>query len=172
MKTPQYTIVTTPRESSGSHYYSAGYRGTAIGALRNTITEAFADAKAFNSDPAMLAELRTVRFWVYVNGGYVRLTLPPGGKVIAHVKCDDAEGEGFSRNVQTWERHPEMHGFALRKVTEKGRDCDGGYSFGYQMVCAYDRLARILCMFTGHHTPDWQPAESEQRDYAAEAAGY
>lgn len=178
MKTPHFTLVTTPRERDsagqpeGMCYYSAGYRGVRMGALRNTIAEAFADAKRFNSDPEMLRELRTLRFWVFLNGGYVRITLPPGDKVVGRVKCDDAGGEGFSRNVQTWERHPEMRGHVLRKVTESGRDCDGPYRTGYEMACSYDRLARILCTFTEARTPDWQHLDSYQRDYAAEAAGY
>lgn len=169
MKTPKFTIVTAPSES-GSHYYSAGYRGAAIGALRNTITEAFADAKAFNADPEMLAELRTLRFWVYINGGYVRLTLPPGGKVVGHVKCDDADGEGFSRTVETWQRHPALHGYVLHEISERGRDCDGGYSRHSKAICAYASLAAHH--YAGMALPYWVWSEIGQHDHRAEAAGY
>jgi hypothetical protein len=62
---------------------------------------------------------------------------------------------------------------------ETGRDCDGRYERGGELVCALGDLAGRdafaefpIAENAGIKAPEWRRATGYQRDHAAEAAGY
>jgi hypothetical protein len=110
------------------------------------------------------------RFWVVVNGDYVKLTLSPGAELV-HSSGGPTE-EGWRRETEWWGYDADEarieHAYWTRE-----RDCDGLFESSGESSCplaesamvpGYDDLAVLL--------PHWQNCESRQRDYQAEAAGY
>jgi hypothetical protein len=107
------------------------------------------------------------RFWTYQTGA-VRIKIR-AGQVLRHSSGGPTD-EGYS-----WEAVE--YTFDGATVTAQwavdARDCDGRITRNSATQCAADRLT------AGYHDeeeglrfPDWQGGLSEQRDYAAEAAGY
>lgn len=113
---------------------------------------------------------RTVRFWIFENLGYVRLTLRPG-QTLAWAS-GGATDEGWSSRCVRWKHDGDT---VSCEVTEDGRDCDGRSSWGADLVCPVENLRAwhpSLDYAPAEGCPDWQEAATFQRDYAAEAAGY
>lgn len=114
-----------------------------------------------------------LRFWDFVNGGWVKLTLYPG-KRLQHTRggpCD----EGYQWTTETWWRDDD--GLVHCRYQTDGRDCDGRYSSEQEVTCdpkfldlndATDADGNRL----GFGTPAWATFHSSQRDHAAEVAGY
>lgn len=117
---------------------------------------------------------RPARFWVWVNGGWVRLSLLPGECL--SWRSFRYTDEGWSEVFNTWHHHFR----AVRwEWSESALDCDGRIDRGGEMVCPIgqlsDRDVYSLCDADenrGILAPEWEPVERYQRDHAAEAAGY
>ena len=83
------------------------------------------------------------RFWVYVNGGPVKLTLRPG-EVLEHYQCWTTD-EGWSSEYCRWgwDCEDEDHGGELFREWEScGRDCDGRLDRSGVDVCDMEDMQR------------------------------
>lgn len=116
------------------------------------------------------------RFWDYVGGGWVKITLRPGEELIRDTggPCD----EGYSYKREGW-THERDH-VAYRWASDS-RDCDGRYQDDGKLCCpladlrARDALdPELPDATTGpwRWLPVWGRARRSQRDFTAEAAGY
>ena len=114
------------------------------------------------------------RFWVWHRCGWAKLTLAPGQSLTTFE--GGATDEGFRREVSTYTHHGEA---VVCEWSETGRDCDGRYERGGELVCPLADLgardaheAFPIRENVGIRAPEWQRATGYQRDHAAEAAGY
>lgn len=108
----------------------------------------------------------TARFWDWVNGGWVKITLR-AGQVLSRTYGGPTD-EGYSR---TWERW-EFDGAEVEyECCTEGRDCDGRHESGCTVVAWVSELAIRI---EGHALPipNWRKESAHQRDHTAEAAGY
>ena len=105
------------------------------------------------------------RFWVYLNGGPVKLTLRPGQRRSwCTFRWTD---EGWDSEWITWEHQ----GDRVQRCWESdGTDCDGRLRQGGESYVLLTELKGRE--FEGLAWPIWRAADRWQRDYAAEAAGY
>lgn len=110
------------------------------------------------------------RFWVYVNGGPVKLTLRPG-QSLEHVTGGPTE-EGWQSSATRWTHDAEC-GVVAREWAEDGRDCDG------RSGSSGEDYAPYAALLTGYHDeadgvtyPVWTETEERCYDLTAEAAGY
>ena len=124
------------------------------------------------------------RFWIYWNGGLVRLTLRPGQSLSYwHGEPTD---EGYSARGETV-RHEGTH--VYREWTREGRDCDGRHRESGDEMAPLDKLAArfvgdyapvddlaakvIAGPLAGVLYPAWEEARAvEVFDEFAQAAGY
>lgn len=111
------------------------------------------------------------RFWIFLHGDFVKLTLAPG-QAFEHVVAGRTE-EGFCYQHECWEHV----GDAIeRSFYCRERDCDGLFERGGDLVCALDELAARKPYGTDDpaiRLPEWRDGiDVWQRDHAAEAAGY
>lgn len=120
--------------------------------------------------------MRNARFWEYVNGDYVKLTLAPGQELV-HSQGHRTE-EGWQRESKWWAYDAEQ-GVVLCDLETAARDCDGRFDHSWEGSCAVDRLRVQVPYRDEHYTdpeeircPDWETIDRRQRDYAAEAMGY
>ena len=111
-----------------------------------------------------------VRFWVYANGGAVRLTLAPG-QSLEHVE-GGAHAEGWYREGCQWMLSPD--GLTVeREYWTDGQDCDGRLSTdGEDVTPVADLAAGYRDDGEGVTYPVWGSGRTSQRDEHAEAAGY
>lgn len=117
---------------------------------------------------------RTARFWEFINGTWVKLSLKVGQSV-KHVHHSRDE-EGYSLEVNRW-THAE-NGFVFNAFFMEGTDCDGRVTRGGELRCHVEKLKARERVW---HDPDpdapklipkWEKVEAFNRDYSAEAAGY
>lgn len=111
------------------------------------------------------------RFWIYLNGGPVKLTLKPGQTLRWHTS--GPTGEGWHAEGEEWF----FDGCTLWKSWwSDGQDCDGRLQQYGVSTCPVDKLAvRDLSEFSefaGILLPEWQGVDAGQRDEYAEAMGY
>jgi hypothetical protein len=109
------------------------------------------------------------RFWVFVNGNDVKLTLKPGqglqwGKSWRH-------DEGWSSEDYYW-RYPKDGGVIFRSHGTDGTDCDGRMSTIHESFCFPEDLQAHFVDEDTPMLPKWERINSRQRDYQAERAGY
>ena len=165
-----FTILTRPTEYGP--LYAAGFseKGSelTVSQWTHSLPKAFRAANEANENPALLAQLRNVRFWEFINCGWVRITLRPGQKLAWHRSSND--DEGYSHCSESWEHEGTR---VIHQWGEDCSDCDGRMTTGGESTCSMDRLATV----PGYNAPeilrpDWKKVSSDQRDYAAEAAGY
>ena len=120
---------------------------------------------------------RRVRFWAWVNGAPVRLSLRPGESLSwATGRTTD---EGWRREGFDWAADDAG---VTRYRWANERDCDGRADWGTEDYCPADRLAVIEPPgwgfdrsgrgWDGLAWPAWVPVDRTQRDHSAEAAGY
>ncbi len=130
--------------------------------------------------------IRTARFWEYLNGGWVKLSLREGDTIAHHE--GGAHEEGYSVTFLTYEYDGET---VTREAHTDSRDCDGRTSETTIVECDVSKLATRApyvdpgfvptmrapydetyqpCL--GAMFPTWERVKSRQRDYNAEAAGY
>lgn len=133
-------------------------------------------------DCAVRTEPTNARFWVYINGDFVKLTMNPGD-VLEHYSSEDTE-EGWASEYDCWSYED---GVIDREYVSDGRDCDGRLSHASQSYCRVGALKAdespkgptFLTWETrgnppcdSHLRPLWIFGDSSQRDYSAEAMGY
>lgn len=126
---------------------------------------------------------RNARFWAYVNGSAVKLTLRPG-QTLRWYRGWTHE-EGWSSELLEWEYDAD-DAEVVRQVVTDGRDCDGrltrvqtdycpvGQLTGgnYPSVTGLGLSAMEIAAWNEVVWPNWQEASRCQRDEFAEAAGY
>ena len=117
--------------------------------------------------------MRNCRFLVFINGDDVKLTLRPG-QTLEHFQ-GGATDEGWSSEFESWTLSDDGDELRREYVTD-GSDCDGRlshYATAYASTdpdsfhAGHDPYKQRPALF-----PYWTEASREQRDYAAEAAGY
>lgn len=106
------------------------------------------------------------RFWAWVNGGWVKLSLLPR-EALSHREGGPCE-EGYDVTWTTWEH--EGTG-VFRSTFRDARDCDGRITREYDDFADAGSLAAVRAD-DGTMRPDWHELECQSRDYAAEAMGY
>lgn len=121
------------------------------------------------------------RFWVRVNGGFVKLTLRPGQE-LEHYAWERTD-EGFESQWSVWAH---LGYVVAHQWAQNSRDCDGRL---HRSGRCYARLSRLYAhqqwygrLVDGELVriidqdapplPIWEGFDESQRDYAAEAAGY
>jgi len=116
----------------------------------------------------------TARFWVYANGGPVKITLAPGCSLSwsSGGACD----EGYSYEQYRWENCRDS---VTEEFYSSARDCDGRTEHSVEYECTRERLLLgnlprpdAAPFWDGVRWPDWKIVDSCRRDHAAEAAGY
>ncbi len=116
--------------------------------------------------------MKNVRFWAYVNGGPVKVTLKPGQKLEHNV--GGPTDEGWHSESTSWE-YPADEEAVYRCWCSDGRDCDGRLTRGGEDRCESGRLS------CGYDDPEdagvVYPAWDEVRDHGvydeyAQASGY
>lgn len=114
-------------------------------------------------------EQRNARFWAWVNGDWVKITLHPD-TALTHTEGGPNE-EGFSYETTTWTHNGHV---VTRQWCEESRDCDGRLDRSGEEYCPLSMLAdsECVCDEDGPRHPSWQHVDASQRDYAAEAMGY
>lgn len=109
----------------------------------------------------------TVRFWIYENGGWVKLALMDGDAI--YRLTGGPTDEGYHREGTTWSR---SGGMVYRSWWTDGRDCDGRYETEGRDECPITEL-RTEQSYDGEvDLPNWGNRRTSQRDHTAEAAGY
>lgn len=119
--------------------------------------------------------MRNARFWVYINGGPVKLTLRPG-QVLRHY-VGWTHDEGWSSEMHEWEHDGDA---VVRRWEMAGSDCDGPLTTYGEDSCDLVWLRarephsepHEHANYIGVMWPEWQRGRREQRDVFAEAAGY
>jgi hypothetical protein len=101
---------------------------------------------------------RNIRFNVWANGSQCVLTLRPG-QTLRHYTAQSTD-EGWESEEQFWEH---MGDHIAHDFHSDGRDCDGRLERGGRVIAQAIKPSGF---------PDWEDADTYQRDYSAEAAGY
>lgn len=120
------------------------------------------------------------RFWVYVNGGPVRLTLKPGQQLQHHTW--ERHEEGWSSEATSWE-YPDDEDAVYREWCLDGRDCDGRLTRHGADRCDVANLSDGVEIdnefyedhhyWTGKFWPAWDQHEPGMTyDEFAQASGY
>ena len=107
-----------------------------------------------------------LRFYIYWNDDYVRLTLSPEKSITLVSGGPDEEGY----NITEEEYRHDGDGVICFIHTD-GRDCDGPLETFYKGYCRADGLAQHPA-FDHDTMPYWSRVSSSQRDRYAEAMGY
>lgn len=110
--------------------------------------------------------MKTVRFWTYLNGGPVRLSLAEG-QTLHHWQGRRTD-EGWEGEGHTWTLD---HGVVHLQAVSDGCDCDGRLTRWREGICPVRDLAKVGAD-NGIDYPAWQDADAGQIDATAEAAGY
>lgn len=104
---------------------------------------------------------------IWINDGWVCFIIPIGGKISFSTGGKTDEGY-HSTNSMIW--HDEDTNTIFLNEDNDNYDCDGRHSSKWLGTCHVDNL------FDGERdgvsVPEWDTAESEQRDYFAEAMNY
>lgn len=124
--------------------------------------------------------MKNVRFWEYINGSMVKVTLKPHQSLYHH--NSSWTEEGWQSDEHTWRHEGER---IILEYAHEAQDCDGRYSrsaeyvFGGVESREYERgqtarQRRFGIELSDNYFPVaiWQNAGSRQRDYTAEAMGY
>jgi hypothetical protein len=114
--------------------------------------------------------MRNVRFWDFINGGPVKLTLRPD-QILRHYQSEPTD-EGWRSEENSWE-YIAAEGRVLSDYCSDGVDCDGRLSYGGQRYF-YVFDASAGGELDGIRYPAWERVERNEwrRDWQAEAAGY
>lgn len=131
---------------------------------------------------------RNARFWQWLNGGWVKITLRPG-QTLTHATGGETE-EGWSFEGRNWHHDGDA---ITSTVSQESLDCDGRFDASFAFKCPLgDLRARdmhaeeqeravaqekdpTLPYFNesiGIFAPDWERLNASQRDHEAERAGY
>lgn len=115
------------------------------------------------------------RWWTWLNGGWIKLTLKPGQRL--QWGFGQTDSEGWSREYWSWEY---VECDVLPRIEsefhEEAMDCDGRLDRDVSLVCPIKDLAAREVYDSDekvtYWTPEWERMHAGQRDYSAEAAGY
>jgi hypothetical protein len=107
------------------------------------------------------------RFWHYVNGGLVKITIKPGQE-LSH-STSEQHDEGYSFQAASW-RYDGAH--VQRECTGGGKDCDGFISYSYDAICSVDKLHTDWNKYSEVYYPTWQNTDARQYDQYAEMMNY
>jgi len=119
--------------------------------------------------------MKNARFWSYINGAFVKITLKPDQKMTWHMW--EPTDEGFTAEIVTWENDTYLNA-VVRDVQTNGSDCDGQHGYYQTDVCSINKLSSRSVSFDDDETfrpkfvPEWQKQSSEVYDQFAQAAGY
>ena len=114
--------------------------------------------------------MKNARFWEFINGDAVKLTLKPGQR-LEHCQHGPTD-EGWSSTATSWQLDKSGR-FLRREITSDGRDCDGRHSSECDSIATADPADYVPMYYTPElRRPNWLMAHSSQHDYTAEAAGY
>lgn len=111
----------------------------------------------------------TARFWVWHNGGWVKLSLK-AGQELRHDYIYPTD-EGYRAESNTWVNES---GCVRWCWHTQETDCDGRHADGGELVCKVEDLAKMMPAWDNEtiRRPEWNVEEKYSRDFAAEAAGY
>jgi hypothetical protein len=110
------------------------------------------------------------RFWDFVNGDAVKLTLKPGQR-LDHYQGGPTD-EGWHSSATSWSLD-EAGVFLYRESMSDGVDCDGRLTSGCDVIASAKPADFVPMYYTPElRRPDWQDVDRYHRDHAAEAAGY
>ena len=113
-------------------------------------------------------QTKNARFWTRHNGGHVQITLRPGQALEAH--AGGPTDEGYSWTQTRWTLSDDT---VTVEYHTHACDCDGPLDTAATLHCDLTDLASgYHCPDSGIRFPDWQHADTWQRDCFAEAAGY
>src|SRR5262245_25773554 len=115
------------------------------------------------------------RFWDWINGDWVKITLKPGQLI---------RSRSYRRNEEGWDLLEQAwclcsDGFVRNSWRFQSKDCNGRYDSGGGMQCHVMRLKQKdqyeiapCASHRGILTPDWRGLKGShwQRDHSAEAA--
>lgn len=108
------------------------------------------------------------RFWEYINGDWVKITLHPGQE-LEHCVGEKHE-EGVTWEANRWEHTGDT---VIHECTRWGRDCDGRWETRLDFETSLEELDIRQRELNGEVGPvGWDVKDSSQRDYTAESAGY
>lgn len=119
---------------------------------------------------------RNMRFWEYINGDWVKITLHPGELLWRAVGGPTDEGWFSKENRLFWDGETLTHEWA-----SSGQDCDGrmdrsGEEYATDLrehkVVSYDPSKGVDDVKFIGPVPDWTERKTSQRDHSAEAMGY
>jgi hypothetical protein len=123
--------------------------------------------------------VKTARFWVWVNDGWVKLSIPPG-QCLTWSEAHPTD-EGWSGQSQCWTNTGEE---VILEWTDEGRDCDGFISHEGTSTCPIEQL-RARDMYSpetwggdpptenkGIFAPEWEHDRHSVYDEEAVKAGY
>ena len=116
------------------------------------------------------------RFWTYVNGGWVKLTLEPGQFFEWHE--GGPTDEGWDWTTHTWQSIGE---YVSHITARNACDCDGRMEWANRyrahVLALRNHLPYTPALFPlGDNkpllVPRWETISRSQRDHEAEKAGY
>lgn len=109
---------------------------------------------------------RNARFWIFVHGSDVKITLRPGDEVQYSHSQDTDEGWRRESRVYTFDGV-----FVRNESHSRERDCDGLMEHFGEYLCHVDNL-KDGPNIDGIGFPAWEKERESQRDHSAERAGY
>lgn len=118
--------------------------------------------------------MANARFWTFHNDGWIKITLRPLQRLSHHE--GGPTDEGYSYTTTTWTH---AGPFLLVEWSNVSKDCDGHMDSGGEAQCPLADLKAAECPCYDLdekglpiRCPLYADVETNQRDYAAEAAGY
>lgn len=114
-------------------------------------------------------KIQNARFWEYINGDWVKLTLRPGQ--VKNWRCSGATEEGWSAETYQW-YYDGPSATIFCKYMSDGVDCDGRLKRFW--TGSFDITGRKWLDHADPTilSPDWHECSASQRDYVAELMGY
>ena len=114
----------------------------------------------------MINQDKTIRFWTFVNGSPVKISVKPN-KFCSWYKYERTE-EGFSTTSISWEWRENA---VEQNTAIRARDCDGPVTFEDRYLLTADRV-KAGNLYEGIRYPEWKKMCECQQDLYAERAGY
>lgn len=114
----------------------------------------------------IIAGRPTIRFWQYINHGWVRIALRPGETFLREIGGPTDEGWFSKSDSYHWDGETLTH-----EWESCGQDCDGRLD-REGVDIAFDLRLNTETTYPALWVPDWIEKTSQQRDYSAEAMGY
>jgi len=119
--------------------------------------------------------LKNARFWVFLHGSYVKLTLRPGQSLYHWWGRPTDEGYEAEYERWTYETLSFQPGYIRRTIERDARDCDGRHGYSSELTCDLDKLDSRKVERRGRfpmYMPDWQKERAEVYDQFARMMNY